>query len=110
MNKNFRQKYHKIIAIILLVVITLPVLLQPGHYLFIEHDHHHQSVENTLRSESEHFNCAIDDFQLTNVTLHTFLKVSQITCLDVTLKFPYKQINSKRELDIPFSLRAPPFS
>ena len=110
MNKNFRQINHKIIAIILLMVITLPIFLQPGHYLFIEHDHHHhQSSENGLSSESEHLNCAIDDFQLTNVTLHTFFKVSQITCLDITLKLNSKQIYSKRELNIPFSLRAPPF-
>ncbi len=91
-----------------MLVISLPVVLQPGHYLLIKHHHYQQSEKNTLSTENQHINCVIDDFQLTNVTLHSFLKNAQINCLSIALEFPYKQINTKRELIIPFSLRAPP--
>ena len=110
MNKKCRQTYHKIIATILWVIITLPVVLQPGHYLLIEHNHYHHSEKNLVDAESQHMKCAIDDFQLTKVTLHSILKTSQKICFDIALKSPYKQINTKCELNIPFSLRAPPFS
>jgi len=108
MNKKHRQIYRNIIAIILLVIITLPVVLQPGHYLLIEHDHYHHQDRNSVEEESKHINCAIDDFQLSKVTIHSILIDSQVTCLNITLKSPHKQINSKCELNIPFSLRAPP--
>ena len=109
MSKKHRQIYRKLIAILLLVVITLPVILQPGHYLLIEH-HHHQSEQNSVSEEGDHLNCSIDDFQLSNVTLHSFLTVSQVICIDIALKFPLRQIYTKHELNIPFSLRAPPIS
>ncbi|MEN8120356.1 MAG: hypothetical protein ABFS35_08415 [Bacteroidota bacterium] len=109
MKNKFRQQYRNLIAIFLLVVIALPIVLQPGHYFLIEHSHYHHSDENSINSGNQHFNCTIDDFQLAKVTLHSFLKASKAICLDIVLKFPYKQINTKRELNIPFSLRAPPF-
>ena len=110
MNKKHGQIYHKIIAILLLVIINVPIVLQPGHYLFIEHDYHHHSEQNSIDEQSDHLNCSIDDFQLSKVTLHSFLHISQAICLDIALKFPLRQINAKRELNIPFSLRAPPIS
>ena len=91
-----------------MVIIALPVILQPGHYLLIDHEHYQPSEQNSVNTENEHFKCSIDDFQLTEVPLHPFLEVSQVICLDFALSLPHKQINTKSELNIPFSLRAPP--
>jgi len=109
MNKK-KQIYRKLIAILLMVVVTLPVFLQPGHYLLIEHDHYHHSDKNSISEENQHLKCAIDDFQLTEVPVHPFLNCTQVICINIALKFSNKQIYLKRELNIPFSLRAPPFS
>ena len=110
MTEKNRQIYTQIIAIFLLLVIVVPVVIQPGHYFLIEHHHSQHSDKNTVSENDQHLKCEIDDFQLAKVTLHSFLINSQVVCLNIALKFPYKQINTKSELLIPFSLRAPPIS
>ena len=110
MTEKNRQIYTRIIAIFLLLVIVVPIVIQPGHYFLIEHHYNQHSYKNTVSETEQHFKCEIDDFQLAKVTLHSFIITSHIVCLNIALKFPHKQINTKSELLIPFSLRAPPIS
>ena len=110
MSNTFRIKYKNLIAILLMVIIIVPVIVQPGHYLIIEHEHYQHSKTKTFSTEKHHLKCSIDGFELTNVTLHSFIKVAQVVCLNASLKLPSKQIYAKRERLIHFSLRAPPVS
>lgn len=108
MNKKYGQVYRKITAITLMMVIALPVIFQPTHFLFIDHVHNHQSDENTLSSESKHFNCTIDDFQLTEVTFHSHINCSQLICHNTALNTLNNQIYSERNSILTLCLRAPP--
>jgi len=104
-----KKQYIRIVAIFLMVVIALPLIIQPAHYLFIKHDHHHGQSENTINQEDIHLSCAIDNFHFTEISLHGYIYKARIVRVFTIIKILLKPVFSKQETTIPFSLRAPPY-
>jgi len=104
-----KKQYTRIVAIFLMVVIVLPLIIQPAHYLFIKHDHHHDQSENTITQENTHLSCAIDNFHFTEISLSSYIYKARIVRVYTIIKNFLKPVFSKQESTIPFSLRAPPF-
>ena len=109
-NRITQKQYTRIVAIFLTVVIALPLIIQPGHYLFIKHGHFHQQAENTLSQKVTHFACAIDNFHLTEITFHPYDYKSRIVHIFTAFIIVFQPVFSKQESIIPFSLRAPPLN
>ena len=102
------KQYKRIVAILLMVVIALPLIIKPAHYLFIKHKHFHYQSENSISQGGTHFRCTIDNFHFTEITVHSLTYKTPFVAVFSTLKIVLPPVLSKQETILPFALRAPP--
>lgn len=105
-----KQKLHKIIALILLLIFAFPLIYQPAHYFIVHHDNiflalHHP---NELTQQRAHIFCAIDDFQITEHLPNTFINFSQKQDFYIEINSIYRSAFVKNIYFSNASLRAPP--
>ena len=105
---NIEKRHIRFVAFFLLLVIAVPLIIQPGHYLFVKHVPFHNQLETSINQKNTHAVCAIDNFRFVEVTVHSFFANSQMTPVYKVLKISSKAVFHKQQAIISFSLRAPP--
>ncbi|MCF6242113.1 MAG: hypothetical protein L3J74_12305 [Bacteroidales bacterium] len=105
-----KQKLHKVISIVLLLIFAFPLIYQPAHYFIVHHDnvflaHHHP---NQLTEQHSHIFCTIDDFQITELLPHNFINFTRKQNICTELNFVYPTVFVKNIYFSNSFLRAPP--
>ena len=99
---------RKVTAIALLLVFIFPLSYKPAHYFIFEHAFQANSQNIEIHNYTEHFKCAIDHFQLTEILSH-YIKYSFYVRNFCVLKSVFLVfVFLKNHISYHFLLRAPP--